>query len=59
MQGVNNSDINNIKIPNFSKNDCENFNIISEPIYKYIYNLTQENKKLLELKDLYLKKFFS
>ena len=59
MQGINNSDINNIKIPNFSKNDCENFNIISEPIYKYIYNLTQENKKLLELKDLYLKKFFS
>ncbi len=59
MQGVNNSDINNIKMPNFSKNDCENFNIISEPIYKYIYNLTQENKKLLELKDLYLKKFFS
>ena len=59
MQGVNNSDINNISIPNFSKNDCENFNIISEPIYKYIYNLTQENKKLLELKDLYLKKFFS
>ena len=59
MQGVNNSDISNIKIPNFSKNDCEDFNIISEPIYKYNYNLTQENKILLELKGLYLKKFFS
>lgn len=59
MQGVNNSDIGNIIVPNFEIDSCIEFNKISDPIYKYIYNLNLENKVLLELKDLYLKKFFS
>jgi len=59
MQGVNNSDISNILVPNFEIDSCMEFNKISETIYKYIYNLNLENKMLLELKNLYLKKFFS
>jgi putative type-1 restriction enzyme hindVIIP specificity protein len=59
MQGVNNSDISNIIIPNFNEEDCINFNLISNQILLYIYNLNEENKNLLKLKDLYLKKFFS
>ena len=59
MQGVNNSDISSIIIPNFNEEDCINFNLISNQILLYIYNLNEENKNLLKLKDLYLKKFFS
>ena len=59
MQGVNNSDIGEINVPDFNEEDCVNFNKKSEKILLLNYELSQENKKLLNLKKMYLKKFFS
>ena len=59
MQSVNNDAIKNIKIPEFTTNDCENFNKIAKPIFMYLKMLESENKKLVRLKQNYLNKFFN
>ena len=58
MQSINNEDLLNMKIPNFTDNDFINFNKTSEPLFKQIEYLKIENIKLKRLKKMYLKKFF-
>jgi len=58
MQSINNDTFKNMHIPDFTENDFQYFNIISENVLKSIYFLEQENIKLNKLKQLYLAKFF-
>ena len=58
MQSINNDTFKNMYIPDFTKEDFQYFNIISENVLKSIYFLEQENIKLNKLKQLYLAKFF-
>lgn len=58
MQSINNDTFKNMYIPDFTENDFQYFNIISENVLKNIYFLEQENIKLNKLKQLYLAKFF-
>ena len=58
MQSINNNTFKNMYIPDFTEDDFQYFNIISENVLKNIYFLEQENIKLNKLKQLYLAKFF-
>ena len=58
MQSINNDTFKNMYIPDFTEDDFQYFNRISENVLKNIYFLEQENIKLNKLKQLYLAKFF-
>ena len=57
-QSVNYSAFEEIKIPIPDKESLENFNNKYEKLQNYIFAIKIQNQKLLNLKELYLKKFF-
>ncbi|MDR0752354.1 MAG: restriction endonuclease subunit S [Christensenellaceae bacterium] len=58
MEGLSNSLLKVLIIPEFNSTAVTEFNKNCEEIIYNNYNLRDENKKLCELKFLYLKKFF-
>ncbi|MCL2598777.1 MAG: restriction endonuclease subunit S [Firmicutes bacterium] len=47
-----------IEMPAIENGNLEKFNVLIEPFYQKICNLILQNRKLHQLKSLYLKKFF-
>jgi len=58
MPIINWSNFTEYDVPIPEDDDLKKFNLKIEPLYNQIKNMMVQNRKLLEIKQLYLKKFF-
>ena len=55
---INQANLLSLEIPNLSNNNLQTINTELDIVFHKVFHLRSENKKLQELKELYLKKFF-
>ena len=55
---INQANLLSLEIPNLSNNNLQTINTELDVVFHKVFHLRSENKKLQELKGLYLKKFF-
>ena len=55
---INQANLLSLEIPNLSNNNLQTINTELDIVFHKVFHLRSENKKLQELKGLYLKKFF-
>lgn len=55
---INQANLLSLEIPNLSNNNLQTTNTELDIVFHKVFHLRSENKKLQELKELYLKKFF-